>query len=83
MSDLENRIEKLEKHTGAGKQQSIIWVVYEGMPEPTEAQRQAAIEAYKAKHPDWQTKDIIVIEVVSENAKQLTERIIAGEGTEK
>ena len=51
------------------------------MPEPTEAQKEAALTAYKAKHPDWEGKDVIVIKVVSENAKQLTERIIAGEGT--
>lgn len=51
------------KHAGAGKQQSIIWVLYEGQPGPTEAQREAAIADYKAKHPDWEGKDIIVIYV--------------------
>jgi len=63
VSNIVSRIEKLEKHTGAGKQQPIRWVLYEGQPEPTEAQREAAIADYKAKHPDWEGRDTIVIYV--------------------
>lgn len=61
MSSLENRIEKLEKHTGAIKSQAVIWVLYDGQPEPTEAQREAAIERYKGQHPDWQDQAIMVL----------------------
>lgn len=82
MSDLENRIEKLEQRTGASSKSPVtLVVVYDGQ-NPTEAEKEAAIEAYKAKNPDWEGKDINVIYVTSEKAKELTERVIAGEGTE-
>ena len=61
MNNIENRIEKLEKQTEAGKQHSEIWVLYEGQPEPPEGQREVAIAEYKAKHPDWEGKDMIII----------------------
>lgn len=55
------RIENLEKRTGAGKQ-VIITVRYEGDDtEPTEAQKEAAIAEYKAKHPDRKEGDFIVL----------------------
>ena len=31
---LEKRAEKLEKHTGTGKQESKLWVIVDGEPEP-------------------------------------------------
>ena len=41
---IENRIEKLEQRTGAGKRQVVVTVRYEGDDtEPTEAQREEAI----------------------------------------
>ena len=81
MSDLENRIEKLEKQAGASSKSPVtLVVVYDGQ-NPTEAEKEAAIEAYKAKNPDWEGKDFNVIYVTSEKAKELTERVIAGEGT--
>jgi len=63
---IESRVEKLEKQTGTGKQQYIMWVLYEGQPKPTEAQKEAAITDYKAKHPDWETHLIIVLYIKPE-----------------
>lgn len=81
MSDLENRVERLEKHTGASSKSPVtLVVVYDGQ-NPTEAEKETAIEAYKAKNPDWEGKDINVVYVTSEKAKELTERIITGGGT--
>ena len=58
---IEKRIEKLEQRTGAGKQ-VIILVRYDGDDtEPTEAQEEAAIANYKAKHPDRKEGDFIVL----------------------
>ncbi len=34
MSGLERRIENLEKQTGASKQESKLWVIVDGEPEP-------------------------------------------------
>jgi hypothetical protein len=57
---LKRRIGELEQRTGTGKQ-VVIWVTYEGEPEPTEAQKEAAIASYKAKNPDWKEGDFIVL----------------------
>ena len=58
---IEKRIEKLERHTGTGKQ-IIILVVEEGDDtKPSEAQKEAAIADYKAKHPDRKERDFIVL----------------------
>lgn len=99
MSDLENRIEKLEKQTGAGGKQQVKLVVvtgesnYDGMDSKTRAEAikshkeaanakvEAAIAEYIATHPECSEKDIDVITVTNENAKELTERVIAGERT--
>jgi len=82
VNNIESRIDKLEKQTGASSKSPVtLVVVYDGQ-NPTEAEKEAAIEAYKAKNPDWAEKDINVIYVTSEKAKELTERVIAGEGTE-
>ena len=54
---LEKRLEKLEKATGGGER-PVIMVQYEGSPEPSEAEKAAAIEAYRAKHPD---RDLVVL----------------------
>ena len=59
---LKRRIGELEQRTGAGKQ-VVIWWTYEGEPEPTEKQKEAAIAEYKAEHPDWRERDIISIDV--------------------
>ncbi len=59
---IKGRLAELEKRTGAGKQQVVIWVHYDGDDtKPTEAQREAAIADYKAKHPDWKEGDVIVL----------------------
>ena len=61
MNNLESRIDKLEKSTGAGKQ-VVIMVRYEGDDtEPTEALEEAAIAEYKAKHPNRKEGDFIVL----------------------
>ena len=57
---LKRRIGELEQRTGTGKQ-VVIWVTYEGEPEPTEAQKEAAIDEYKVKNPDWKEGDFIVL----------------------
>jgi len=74
---LKKRIDELEKKTGS-KEPIWIIVVCEGA-EPTEAQKEARIADYKAKHPDWQGRDFNVIRVINEHAKELTERLLAGE----
>ena len=65
--DLGSRIIKLEKNS-IGDEQEPIWIIvtHRGMPETTEAQQQAAIEDYKAKHPDWEKKDINVVHLESD-----------------
>ena len=80
MNNIEHRIEKLEKHTGAGESDEVwIVVVYEGQPKPTEAALEAAKAEYKAKYPDWQGRVSMVIWVRNEHTKELTERLLAGE----
>ena len=76
---LKKRIDELEKKTRSKEPLRII-VVREGA-EPTEAQKEARIADYKAKHPDWQERDFNVIWVTDEDAKKNTERVIAGERT--
>jgi len=84
VSDLENRMKKLEQKQSEGdKPRTTIVYVYDGKSETeTEAARQKAVAEYKEKHPDWQPSlNDIYIHVLSENAKKLTEEILAGEGT--
>jgi hypothetical protein len=65
MSDLKDRIERLERMAGtADKLEPKIWVVVEGEPLPEGIGPQDTI-----------------LRVVTDKAKALTERIIAGEGT--
>ena len=59
MMTLKKRIDELEKKTGSKEPYWII-VQYEGA-EPTEAQEEAAIADYKAKHPDWKKGDFMVL----------------------
>lgn len=83
MSDLENRIEKLEKQTGADKpEKPWLVVVYDDTGKPSEAVLEAAKAEYKAKHPDWQERDFNVIWVVDEDCKRMTEELVQGKGTE-
>lgn len=75
-----SRLKQLEKATV--KEIPSPWLVYvrsEGATD--EDQREAAIADYNAKHPDWVGHDFNVIEVVDEECKQLTERVLNGEGT--
>ena len=82
MNNIEHRIEKLEKHTGAGKSDEVwLVVVYDDTGKPSEAALEAAKAEYKAKHPDWQRRDFNVIWVMDEHTKELTERV--GERTGK
>ena len=84
MSDLENRIEKLEKQTGANKAEPVtLVVVYDDTGKPSEAELEKAKAKYRKEHPDWQEQDFDVIWVVSEDCKRaLDEFILQGEGTE-
>lgn len=84
MSDLKNRIKKLEQQPEADKPRATIVYVYDSKSETkTEAARQKAIAEYRAKHPDWQPSPTdLYIQVINAETKELTERIIAGEGTE-
>ena len=82
MSSIERRIEKLEELRANKSEPVWIVVVYNDTGKPSEAELEKARIEYKKEHPDWEEKDINVIYVTSENAKKLTERILAGEGTE-
>ena len=83
MNNIESRIEKLEKQTGAGKPETPwLVVVYDNARNPSEAILEKAKVEYKAKHPDWQGQDFNVIWVIDAETKELTERVIAGERTE-
>jgi hypothetical protein len=80
VNNIEHRIEKLEKYTGAGKSDEVwLVVVRENTGEPSEAALEAAKREYKAKHPDWQGQYSTVIWVINEHTKELTERLLAGE----
>ena len=86
MSYLKNRIEKLEKQTRASKPErktvALIW------PPDEETVAKAIAEAIRLGiTPDMiggpePIEDCNIVRVNSERAKKLTERIIAGEGTE-
>ena len=75
MNNIEHRIERLEKHTGAGKSDEVWIVVVRDTRKPSEAALEAAKSEYKAKHPDWQGRDFNVIWVMDEHTKELTEKI--------
>jgi len=84
VNNLESRIEKLEKQTGANKAEPVtLVVVYDDTGKPSEAELEKAKAEYKKEHPDWQERDFNVIWVTDEHTKELTKRVIAGEGTEK
>ena len=53
MSNLENRVKKLEQRLGADKSGAII-VCLRGESETETEAEQRAITEYKAKYPDWQ-----------------------------
>lgn len=75
-----SRLKQLEK--AIVKEIPRPWLLYvrsEGATD--EDQREAAIADYKAKHPDWVGDDFNFIIVVDEECKQLTERLLNGEGT--
>ncbi len=83
MNNIESRIEKLEKQTRVNKAEPVwLVVVYDDTGKPSEAALEAAKAEYKTKHPDWQERDFNVIWVIDAETKELTEQIIAGEGTE-
>lgn len=82
MNNLGSRIEKLEKQTGASNTEQVtLVVVYDDTGKPSEAALEAATVDYKAKLLDWQEQAFNVIWVIRTEAKELTERIIAGERT--
>ena len=82
MNNIESRIEKLEKQTGADKPEPVtIVVVYDDTGKPSEAALEAAKADYKATHPDWQEQDLNIVWVTNENTKRGLERIMAGERT--
>ncbi len=66
------RIEERLEHTGgARKLQTVCILCEKGMP--TESQADAAIAEYKAKHTDWDTEDLIEIQV-GEDVTTMVER---------
>ena len=76
--------ERLEQWAGDRHRPTLV-VVYDSSM-PIGPQSQAAIAEYKARNPEYQIKDpkgFDVIYVVSETAKQLTERALRGERTEQ
>ena len=81
MSSTENRIKKLEKRTSYTEEKPWLVVVYDDTGKPNEAALEEAKAKCRATHPDWQERDFNVIWVTDENAKQLAERVIAGERT--
>jgi hypothetical protein len=82
VNNIESRIEKLEKQTRVNKAEPVtLVVVYDDTGKPSEAELEKAKAEYKAKHPDWQEQDFNVIWVIDAETKELTERVIEGEGT--
>ena len=79
MSDLENRIKKLEQQSEGDKTRAqIVYVTGESETE-TEAAKQKAIAEYKSKHPDWElSHQDWLIQVTDEEAKDDLEWLIAG-----
>ena len=81
MNDMENRINKLERRTGTDKpEKPWLVVVYDDTRKPSEAELEKAKAEYKANHPDWSEQPFNVIWVTDAETKELTERLIAGEG---
>ncbi len=79
------KIEERLKQRAGGSQRPTLVVVYDSIM-PTGPQIEAAIAEYKAENPECVAKDpqgFDVVYVESETAKQLTEQILMGEGTEK
>lgn len=82
--DIKNRIEKLERHKGRGKPQVTLYVLYDGERIPSKADRDAELERYKAKFPDWQTKDIIVLGIgIHEATDDQLVQVITGDPDSK
>ena len=80
--NIENRIEKLEQRTGSNKAAPVtLVVVYDDTRKPSAAELEKAKAKYRKEHPDWQEQDFNVIWVLNAETKELTERVIAGEGT--
>lgn len=88
--NLENRLKKLEKQTGdAPRRRDVkvltddeLAVIATGNPDAkasdlTDADLRAIIDKYEVEHPDSD-----ILRVTSERAKELTKRILSGEGTE-
>lgn len=83
MNNLESRIKKLEERSeGDNPHATIVYVYNDESETEAEAAKQKAIAEYKSKHPDWEPSPKgWYIHVRNERAKELTERIIAGERT--
>lgn len=84
MNNIESRIEKLEQQRPDNRPTAaIVYVSGESSTEAeAEAAKQKAILDYKANHPSWEPSHRdLCIQVLNEHAKELTERIIAGERT--
>ena len=80
MNNLENRIDKLEKQTGDSKPDRKTMVLIGPPDEKTLAD--AIAESIRLGITPDMIGDPNVIWVKNAEAKELTERIIAGEGTE-
>ena len=58
---LENRLLRLEKQTEAIQEHKWIIVIHRGGREITEAEKEAAIEDYKARVVDWEKRDVNIV----------------------
>lgn len=98
MSNLESRIEKLERRAGVGERERVQLIVVVGelnctfdtprsviedYKEASNAKAEAALAEYKIKNPDWETKDIDVLCVGTKKTKEQLESISAGEWPEQ
>ena len=65
-------------HTEAGEE--IDWDAIKKHMEAADAKVKAAVAEYRAEHPEDVAKKINTISVINEHTKEMTERLLAGEG---
>ena len=78
MNNIEHRIEKLEKTTGAGEQKDLVFlpVVTGGLDKKqVDAKVEEAIAEYKATHPECSVRRFIIWHLQDEETKDLFEHI--------
>jgi len=77
VNNIEHRIEKLEKHTGVGIQEDVSLVVVTGGldKQQVDAKVEKAIAEYKAIHPECSVRRFLILQVMNEHTKELTENV--------